>query len=350
MFFSCYESFIQIYSLGYVSKQADTTTKIIQRDRMKIKFWGVRGSIPAPLSPDNYKSKIKEILSLASKNNISNDENINNFINDLPMWLRTTYGGNTSCVTITTEEISIILDAGTGLRLLGKEIGEGKFINPTNNEYYLFLSHMHWDHINGLPFFAPLHSGKAKINFYSAHKNYQKILSDQQKAPFFPVSLESRPVEKEFHLLQEGKEIQVGDLKILPKKLDHPNDSYAFKVTDKNDFIVIYATDCEYRDEQDINSLVEFYRDADMLIFDSQYSSNELNDRLGFGHSSSEIGIDLAVRSNVKKIIFFHHSHDYNDQIIEENLIRSRKYLGENYQNSKLEIVIANENCEYQTK
>ncbi|MCK4979463.1 MAG: MBL fold metallo-hydrolase [Candidatus Delongbacteria bacterium] len=315
---------------------------------MKVKFWGVRGSIPAPFSPDYYKSKVKEILLLALKKDLSNDEKINDFINELPIRLRTTYGGNTSCVTITTEEISIILDAGTGLRLLGKEIEEGKFINPTNDEYYLFLSHLHWDHINGLPFFAPLHSGNKKINFYSVHKNYQQILSDQQNAHFFPVSLESRPAEKEFHLLQEEKEILVGDLKIVPKKLDHPNDSYAFKVTDKNGFIVIYATDGEYRVGSDINSLVEFYKDADILIFDSQYSSDELIEKTGFGHSSSEIGIDIAVRSNVKKIIFFHHNHDHNDKMIEDNLYRSIKYLEKNHPNNKLKIATANENSEYQ--
>ncbi|MCK5760377.1 MAG: MBL fold metallo-hydrolase [Candidatus Delongbacteria bacterium] len=317
---------------------------------MKVKFWGVRGSIPAPLSPDYYKSKVKEILSLASENDISNDEKINNFINELPLWLRTTYGGNTSCVTITTEKISIILDAGTGLRLLGNALGEGKFINPTNNEYHLFLSHLHWDHINGLPFFAPIHSGNAKINFYSTHKNYQKILSDQQNAHFFPVSLESRPAEIEFNCLQEEKEILVGDLKILPKKLDHPDDSYAFKVTVKNGFIAIYATDGEYKTGSDFNSLIEFYKDADILIFDSQYSSNDLNEKTGFGHSSPEIGIDIAVRSNVKKIIFFHHNHDYNDRAIEDNLYRSIKYLEINYPKSKLTIAVANENSEYQVK
>ena len=315
---------------------------------MKVKFWGVRGSIPTPLSPDDYENKIKEILLLASKNDISTDSKINNFIDELPEWLRTTYGGNTSCVTISTEEISIILDAGTGLRLLGKDIEEGKMSILRGDEYHLFLSHLHWDHINGLPFFAPIHSERAKINFYSVHDNYQNILSNQQYKDFFPVSLESRPSEKKFHCLQEGKEISVGDLKIVPKKLDHPNDSYAFKVTDKKGSRVIYATDGEYRPGSRNDSLVEFYRDADTLIFDSQYTTNELSNKPGFGHSSYEIGIDLAVRAKVKEIIFFHHNHDYNDQMIEENFYSSRKYLKENHSDSDLEIIVANENSEYQ--
>ena len=153
-----------------------------------------------------------------------------------------------------------------------------------------------------------------------------------------------------FHFLQEENEISVGDLKIIPKKLDHPNDSYAFKVTDKNGFVVIYATDGEYRNLSNIDRLVEFYNNSDVLIFDSQYSSNDLSEKSGFGHSSSKIGIDIAVRSNVKKIIFFHHNHDYNDQTIEENSYVSRKYLEKNYPNSNLEIAVANENSEYQIK
>ena len=315
---------------------------------MKVKFWGVRGSIPAPLTPDDYKNKINKILSIASKNDISDDDKINDFISKLPNHLQTTYGGNTSCVTITTEEISIILDAGTGLRLLGNEIMEGKFHNPRKNEYHLFLSHLHWDHINGLPFFIPLHIGKGKLNFYSVHEGYEKILSDQQNAPFFPVSLESRPIEKEFHHLQEGKEIELGDLKIVAKRLDHPNDSYAFKVTNSLGSIIVYATDCEYRDKLEIDHYIEFYKNADILIFDSQYLASELSTKLGFGHSSFEIGIDLAVRSNVKRLVLFHHNHDYKDKTIEENLTKARKYLDTKYPISDLIIANANENLEYQ--
>ncbi|MDA3886112.1 MAG: MBL fold metallo-hydrolase [Candidatus Delongbacteria bacterium] len=314
---------------------------------MKVKFWGVRGSIPSPLTPNEYKNKIKEILSHASKCDISNEHKIDEFISELPGHLQRTYGGNTSCVTITTEQISIILDAGSGLRLLGKEIVEGEFINPTSKEYHLFLSHLHWDHINGLPFFAPLHIGNSAMNIYSVHDDYEKILSDQQNSAFFPVSLESRPVEKKFHKLKEGKEILLGGLKIVTMKLDHPNGSYAFKVTDMIGTTIVYATDGEYKTQSDTNLFVEFYKNADILIFDSQYSSEELRGKLGFGHSSYEIGIDLAIRSNVKKIVLFHHNHEFNDQTIEKNLFKARTYLEVNYPESNLVIVNANENLEF---
>ena len=314
---------------------------------MKVKFWGVRGSIPAPLTPDGYMSKIKEILSIVSQSDISNNDKINEFISKLPDHLQTTYGGNTSCVTVTTDKISIILDAGSGLRLLGKEIVEGQFVNPRKNEYYLFLSHLHWDHINGLPFFAPLHIGNSKINFYSVHEDAEKVLSDQQNLSFFPVSLESRPVDKEFHHLQEGKEILLGDLEIVTKRLDHPNGSYAFKVTDKIGTTIVYATDGEYKIQSETQTFVDFYRNVDMLIFDSQYSSEELSGKLGYGHSSYEIGIDLAVRSNVKKIVLFHHNHEFNDRMIEGNRSKARTYLEVNYPDSDLVIINANENLEF---
>ena len=313
---------------------------------MKVKFWGVRGSIPAPLTPYDYKSKIKEILSLASKSDISSKKKIDEFISDLPNYLQTTYGGNTSCVTITSDEVSLILDAGSGLRLLGSEIINGKFKNLTKDEYHIFLSHLHWDHINGLPFFIPLHMENTKINFYSPHENCERMLSAQQNAPFFPVTLASRPAEIEFHSRIEGQLTELKDLKISLQKLDHPNDSYAYRIKDKYGSSVVYATDCEYKNMDKVDTYVDFYKDADILIFDSQYSSNDLSSKSGFGHSSNQIGIDLAVKSNVKKIVFFHHNHDYDDKTIEDNLRISKEYCKEKYPLSCLKIAVANEDME----
>ncbi|MBN2789148.1 MAG: MBL fold metallo-hydrolase [Candidatus Delongbacteria bacterium] len=313
---------------------------------MIIKFWGVRGSIPTPLLPVEYENKIREILSLASAVDISDNNKVEAFISDLPSYLKTTYGGNTSCVTISSDQVSIILDAGSGLRLLGSDIENGKYTNITGDEYHMFLSHLHWDHINGLPFFIPLHKNNSKINFYSAHENCEDVLSEQQKQEFFPVSLESRPVDIEFHQLTEENEIKLKDLKIQTKKLGHPNDSYAFKITDSNNKSIVYSTDGEYDHTSKMDTYIAFYKDSEILIFDWQYSPEDIGTKKGFGHSSYKIGIDIAVSSQVKKIALFHHNHDYNDKVIDQNFENAKKYLRDKYPESKLEIILANENSD----
>ena len=347
--FTCYFNTIEIYSLylKHFKLLMRHVLTIIGGVFMEIKFWGVRGSVPAPLTPKDYTEKLRKVLRLTKDVDISDNKKIDTFIESLPMYLQTTYGGNTSCITITTDEICLILDAGTGLRLLGNDIMSGKFVNPTKNKYHIFLSHLHWDHINGLPFFIPLHMENAEFNFYSVHKDYEKSLSLQQNLNFFPVSFESRPVKKQFHYLDDGSEFIIGGFKITPKKLNHPNDAYAFRITNKLGKTVVYATDGEYMEASKLKVFAEFYKDADVLIFDSQYSiNNELTEKTGYGHSSSKIGIDIGIMANVGEIIFYHHNHDYTDKTIDIFFHDAKKYLKDNYPFSKLVINIACEGNE----
>ncbi|MBN2858343.1 MAG: MBL fold metallo-hydrolase [Candidatus Delongbacteria bacterium] len=313
---------------------------------MKLKFWGVRGSINTPLDPEAYTNKLRSVLRSATDNDIKNDDQIDRFIAGLPTWLGTVYGGNTSCVTVSDNKDLIIFDAGTGIRKLGNELLDGTFFNREVNEYNIIFSHLHLDHINGLPFFAPVHISGKKINFFSHHPEFKKMLELQQNSNFFPVSLESRPSEKKFTVIGENEIIKIGDFSVQSKKLNHPNSSYSYSVV-KGGTKIVYATDAEYTAKSGISGYVDFYRDADVLIFDSQYNFNELARRYSFGHSTAEIGVDAAVTANAKKLLLFHHNHDNDDEKIVEMYRSSVKYLNGKYPSSKLEIIIANEGMEF---
>jgi phosphoribosyl 1,2-cyclic phosphodiesterase len=313
---------------------------------MKIKFWGVRGSINTPLDPGTYTDKLRSVLRSVTEKDIRNDAEIERFISGLPPELSTVFGGNTSCVTVSDDRDLIIFDAGTGIRKLGNELLAGTFFNSEINEYNIIFSHLHLDHINGLPFFAPIHIPGKKINLFSHHPDFQKMLELQQNSNFFPVSLESRPSEKKFTVIGEDEAVKIGDFLIQSKKLNHPNSSYSYSV-EKRGKKIVYATDAEYTARSGISEYVDFYKDADILIFDSQYNFNELARRYSFGHSTAEIGVDAAVTANVSKLLLFHHNHDNDDEKIVGMYRSSIKYLNGKYPSSELEIIIANEGMEF---
>ncbi len=313
---------------------------------MKLRFWGVRGSINSPLSPENYLSKIKGVLEQAVKEGISEKTDLDHFIAQLPGELKTTFGGNTSCVTISDDRDLLIFDAGTGIRNLGSQLISGNFFNPEIDEYNLIFSHLHLDHINGLPFFTPVHFPGKKIRFFSHHENFEKMLMLQQNSDFFPVSLESRPSNKEFNVLKEGHDFSIGNFVVRSKKLNHPNSSYSYSV-EKDGKKIVYATDAEYTANSVLDNYADFYRNADILIFDSQYNFNELAQRYSFGHSTAEIGVDAAVSANVKKLLLFHHNHESSDRKIIEMKNSSIKYLNEKHPGSDLDIIISNEGMEF---
>lgn len=310
---------------------------------MKLKFWGVRGSINSPLSPDQYRKKLINVLRLSAGVELKDLGSFERFIDELPLNLSTTYGGNTSCVTVNDEENLIILDAGTGIRNLGNELLSGKFFNSRIREYNLFFSHLHLDHINGLPFFAPVHFKDVKLNFYAHHKEFEKYISLQQNFNFFPVSLESRPCTKKFTELNDDDVVTAGNLSVFSKALNHPNGSYSYKIVDRSGKKIVYATDGEYTAKTIVSEFFEFFKGADILIFDSQYNFNELAQRFNFGHSTAEIGVDAAVNSGVKKLILFHHNHENDDDKIAALYFSAIRYKEAKYPSNDLAVVIANE-------
>lgn len=306
---------------------------------MKVEFWGVRGSIPSPLTSEQIKSKIQAVVQRISEKDLVSQDSRQNFIDNLPVWLNGTTGGNTSCVCITNEnKTNFILDAGSGIRTLGK-----KLVAQNKNVFHIFFSHFHWDHIQGLPFFDPFFNPKSEIHFYSPKAGLKEYLEKQAESPFFPVNMKSMNQENmHFHQINEEEPLFIDNTKITVKKMFHPDDSYSFSF-EENGKKVVYATDVELKSNQ-INdkSILDFFSNANVLILDAQYTAPEAIQKENWGHSSYNYAVDFALTCKVANLFFFHHEPMYDDKKLYTILQNARMYAAY-ADSSKLKINLATE-------
>ncbi len=312
---------------------------------MEITFWGVRGSIPTPISSNEIKEKIKKSLILSRGIDLSSEENLNLFLKKLPINIYGTIGGNTPCVSIVDEDDNfLIFDMGSGARYLGFEILKMKRFQ-NNKVLNIFFSHTHWDHIQGLPFFAPAYNKEFKLKMYSPIKNLEKRLITQQLEEFFPVPLKNIPASIEFITLDLKYPFKVSkNSKIEITKLNHPGNSYAYKLISKEK-TVIYATDTEFYkiDEKFMTEIGKKWQNTDILIFDAQYTPEEYIKKINWGHSSTMVAVDIGLQIKAKKLILFHHDPIYNDDFIINTVKKAYKYMNMIEPNSNMEIIAAYE-------
>lgn len=314
---------------------------------MRIKFWGVRGSIPSTLSSDEIKYKLVTALTGAQNVDLDNRLEVQKYVDGLPALIRGTVGSNTPCVSIEVGNDLFILDAGSGLRTCGIDLMKGDF-GRGQGTAHIFISHTHWDHIQGFPFFSPAYVRGNQILVYSPFPDLQERLRRQQAPEFFPRRLDQMSANIRFIQLEEGMPITVGEVRISNILQTHPGRSYGYRV-EGDDAVVVYATDSEYKDlgEAHTRRYVEFMSDADLLIFDAQYTLSDSFHLIDWGHSSSVIGIDMATRANVKRIALFHFDHTYTDRQIGDILETTHKYIKSDPTQPDCEIYLATESLQF---
>jgi phosphoribosyl 1,2-cyclic phosphodiesterase len=252
---------------------------------MKITFWGVRGSIPTP-GPDTVE-----------------------------------VGGNTSCIEVRCGKHLLIFDGGTGLRLLGN-----KLLREMPVEAHLFFSHVHWDHIQGFPFFAPAFLRGNVIRLYggaNVSRTLEETLAGQMDYPSFPVHLGEMGATMIFRDLAEGEVVPVGDgVRVSNARGNHPNGVYAYRV-DYGGKSVVYATDTEHYAIVD-PKLKRLCEGADVLIYDAMYTPEEYageagaGSKTGWGHSTFVAGAELARTAGVKQLVLHHHDPAQTDAQVRE--------------------------------
>ncbi|MCX7958656.1 MAG: MBL fold metallo-hydrolase [Deltaproteobacteria bacterium] len=252
---------------------------------MRLTFWGTRGSIPSPGRGREY------------------------------------YGGNTTCVElITGSGTQIIIDAGTGIRELGNNMLKNKI--KAKDSYFL-LTHFHWDHIQGLPFFVPAYITGNSFTVMGVEKDPEKlkeIISGQMKIPYFPVGLDTMQNQLVFKsLFPYGYDLN--GTKVYYTLTNHPQETLAFKF-EENGKTITFMTDCELnsgaRDAKTMEFFASFCKNSDYLIVDSQFTEEELPNRFGWGHSSNMDALKLAEISGSKTLILFHHDPAHNDDFIDK--------------------------------
>jgi phosphoribosyl 1,2-cyclic phosphodiesterase len=296
---------------------------------LKIKLFGCRGSLPSPRNPAALYNKIKILLDKFNefKKDDKTDNPVENFLDQFDVSEVGGFGGNTISIDVKSEKCNLIIDAGSGIRELGYEYMQGA-CGKGEGEFNVFLTHFHWDHLIGLPFFIPLYIKGNKINFYAVQPDLADNIKSLFKKPFFPVTFDQLPSDINFHILPPREKLNLGDIKITPYQLDHPDPCWGFKLeNDGKVFSHCVDSECSRMSRKDLGDDLPLYQNVDLLLFDAQYSMNEITMRINWGHSAAPIGLDIALREGVKKIVFMHHDPAASDERILEARKETENYL-----------------------
>jgi len=283
---------------------------------MRIRFWGTRGSLPVSLTAKDIKHKITEAVFAAGGRELRTREAVEAFVeNDLPFAVSHTYGGNTSCVQIDTGSDEYVLcDLGTGVRPFGHYVLASRGAR-TPCTFHVFMSHLHWDHIMGFPFFLYAYIPGNRIVIYGCHAGVEEAFRKQHAAPCFPVEFSRLGANIEFVRLEPGKRTRVAGLEVIPKLELHGGDSYSYRFEHQGK-VVVYSTDAEHKtdDAKATLEFVDFIRHADLVIFDAMYSmADSASVKEDWGHSSNIVGVELCQIARVKHLCLFHHEPVHND-------------------------------------
>ena len=257
--------------------------------RLTVRFWGVRGSVPTP-EPGHLG-----------------------------------VGGNTSCVEVRAADgTTLVLDAGTGARALGYTLAAQAAGNP--GQLHVAFSHFHWDHLQGLPFFAPLYIPGQAVRFYAAtdDDHLSRLLRGQMCYPYFPVPFAELAAATETVRVRDGEPFEVGPMTVQPFPVNHPQGAHGYRI-EAGGASVVYATDYEHGSAAHDAGLRAVAHGADLLISDAQYTPDEYALREGWGHTTWEQATALAAEAEVGRLLLFHHDPAHDDEALGRICSRARE-------------------------
>jgi len=255
-----------------------------------VRFWGVRGSTPTPQA-----------------------ENLR-------------YGGNTSCVEVRINGQVYVFDCGTGFRNLGKQLikeAKGKAIYA-----HIFLSHFHWDHIQGIPFFTPLYTSEDNYFFFhssSRTRGLQRAIEEQMSDPYFPVDMSEMAAHRNFYDIEEDR-VAFDECVIQSMWLNHPQGCLGYRI-ETEDKVVVYATDNEPGHPVFDKNVRKLAEGADVLIYDAQYLPDQYESyKRGWGHSHWREAVNIVMESGAKELVLFHHDPEHDDACIDSIVHKASEY------------------------
>lgn len=297
---------------------------------MRIRFWGTRGSIPVATSGHMIRQKVKQALQLAEGRHFENEDKVDRFIDEsIDFITRHGYGGDSSCIQIETADEYMLCDMGSGLRRFGQHVMREQ--GPDRPQvYHFFMSHVHWDHIMGFPFFPPVYIPGNTIRIYGGHDTgiMEDAFHRQQSNPCFPVYWDQLRAHIVFAHLEVDRWHEINGFRIRVMQQAHHGGSFGYRF-ERDGKSIVYSTDAEHKlqNEKETGAVIDFFREADLVVFDAMYSlADMITIREDWGHSSNIIGVDLCLRANVKHYCMFHHEPAYNDETLHAIHQETKRY------------------------
>jgi phosphoribosyl 1,2-cyclic phosphodiesterase len=293
---------------------------------MRVRFWGTRGSLPVALTSADVLDKLAAAVLAASGRTFGSYGEAYAFVQgELPQ----TFGGHTSCVELDTGgDDYCVCDMGSGARAFGAHVLARQGARAAT--VHIFMSHMHWDHLMGFPFFGPAYVPRMKLRIYGCHEELERAFRLQQSPPGFPVRFEELRASIEFVHLEPGRTHELAGLRVTTLLQRHSGDSYGYRF-EREGRSVVYSTDSEHKldDRAETERFVRFFRGADVVVFDAMYSlADAVSVKADWGHSSNVVGVEMCQLAGVKHLVLFHHEPANDDAAIAA-LLRDARRLEE---------------------
>ena len=295
---------------------------------MRVRFWGTRGSIPVALTSADIRDKVAQALVAAGGRRFESVGEAYAFAEQhLPFAWTHTFGGHSSCVELETgSDEYFVCDMGSGARPFGAHVLARQGGRPATVN--VFMSHVHWDHIMGFPFFGPAYVPGTTIRIHGCHDALEHAFRRQQAAPSFPVEFDQLRAAIEFIRLAPGETREVSGIAVTSKLQHHSGDSYGYRF-EADGKSVVYTTDSEHllEDSDATGRFVAFFRNADLVVFDAMYSLAEaISVKADWGHSSNIVGVELCQMAGARHLVLFHHEPANSDTTIEGVLNETRRF------------------------
>ncbi|MCB1321824.1 MAG: MBL fold metallo-hydrolase, partial [Leptospiraceae bacterium] len=294
---------------------------------MIVRLWGVRGSLPTPLSTEEMQGKMLRALEYA-REAWQSDAGLGEeaIVSAMPPEPSSVIGGETTCIEVQHDDHLLILDLGTGARKLGLDLNQNR---PHIKHLNILLTHTHWDHIQGWPYFAPAYRDDISVHFYSCLEDLPERFVRQQHPDHSNVEFADLPCQTQFHYVEPGDGFEIGPFSIKTKSLIHPGGSISYRIECAGK-VFIFATDTEFYGpdlHQQMQEYNRFFHDADLLIMDAQYSLEEAEQKRGWGHTAMTIAVDCSLHWKVKELILTHHEPAHDDVSIWKLFDEAAEYL-----------------------
>jgi phosphoribosyl 1,2-cyclic phosphodiesterase len=317
---------------------------------MRVRFWGTRGSLPVAATAASIHDKVAGALFAARGREFADLAEAHAFADkELSFAQARGYGGATSCVEVDAGHGAfVVCDMGSGLREFGLDAMR-RCAAGRPREWHFFLSHLHWDHIMGFPFFVPGFVPGSAIVIHSGHPDAEQALRRQQEEISFPVPFDWLKADISFRTLESGREYRIGEFDVSLMEQHHSHKSYGYRFRDAAGRTVIYSTDSEHKiDSMDGETdVVSFFADANLIVCDTMYSlADSVSMKEDWGHSSNIVAVDLSHEAKAKRLALFHHEPTYSDADIERMHHETIRYEELTRGDAPLEVLCAYDGLE----